>query len=105
MSLRVTMGMTVGSVSRAVSYNEGRVSTAAGSNGPAGTAGMRKVVLVSGSGLGRVGMSARAETGASSCESSVWQSESALVCKVVVGTGRSGLVVVTGGVPQLLLWN
>ena len=82
-------------------HGVGTVCRAASSNGPGGIsssrAGIAKVVEVSGSGLGQIGMSSRAVVGASSCAASRWLSESSVMCSVAVGTGGSGHVVVTAG--------
>ena len=54
-------------------------------------------MVVSGGGMGHMATSGRAQVGASSCEASIWQSESAVVCYAGVGLGGSRVVVVTSG--------
>ena len=97
----VSMGAVGGSVSEAASYGGAGASTVSGANGPGGAGGRQggggKVVEVRGSGLGQVGRTAWARVGASSCEASIWRSESAVVCHVAVGTEGSGRVVLTAG--------
>ena len=43
--------------------------------------------MVSGGGMGHMATSGRAQVGASSCEASIWRSESAVVCYAGVGLG------------------
>ena len=84
-SIQVSMGETVGSVTEVRSYDMERVSATGRSNGPGGVGGAagaltRRSVVVSGGGMGHTATSGRAQVGASSCEASIWQSESAVVC-------------------------
>ena len=101
--LPVALGGAVGSVTEAGTYDmEGVSSTGRRRNGPGGLGGSLgagpRSVVVSGWGMGHTASSGRAQVGASSCEGSVWQSETAVVCYVAVGIGGSGRVVVTSGV-------
>ena len=101
-SIQVSMGETVGSVTEVRSYDMERVSATGRSNGPGGVGGAagaltRRSVVVSGGGMGHTATSGRAQVGASSCEASIWQSESAVVCYAGVGLGGSRVVVVTSG--------
>eukprot|EP00961_Rhodomonas_salina_P169000 2277046-Rhodomonas_salina.1 len=54
-------------------------------------------VTVSGSGLGQAGYSSGARRGVTACESSTWQSDTAISCQTSAGVSGTMRVAVTSG--------
>ena len=91
--LSITVGLMLGSVSRVWSISQGGVSTVLGPNvamrGPA-------VVCVFGSNFGFEALSIGLNS-QSSCQSSLWASDSSLLCRVALKVSASRNVVITAG--------
>jgi len=93
----VSADMQRGSLSGAVSYDAPSVSSAGASN-VASSGAMS--VSVCGRGMGASGPSAVGRVGGSACASSVWRSDSGLVCRAVAGHGRDHVVLASAGVQR-----
>eukprot|EP00961_Rhodomonas_salina_P253986 3432564-Rhodomonas_salina.1 len=91
----MTAGGAAGSLSTPISFDGVYVGDRGRGNGPMSGG---QVVTVAGSGLGSWRHSGGVRVGASSCEASMWESETSILCSVSHGVGSSMRIVATVGV-------
>ena len=89
----VTAGARAGSTTGVSSYDIGTVSGVGGQNAAKMRTGVSLTVF--GSQFSGVDVTWRAKVGQSACSSTVWMTETALVCSVGGGAGGTGQVVIT----------
>jgi hypothetical protein len=94
MRIAVTSGVQVGSLTESASYDLPSPKTSNKANAPSFS---RNVVDSFGSGFGKVLHTATGRTGNTQCETTLWSSDSTIICLVAAGRSRTSTFVVTAG--------